>query len=86
MPKKKKKKISTGPIYVSPDGGHTIYQQMKNGSKKLIQEDDHAKALKELQEDSEMFGLEAYKLRRKYPTLKKAYDNYKTIWHMVNDE
>lgn len=86
MPKKKKKKISTGPIYVSPDGGHTIYQQMKNGSKKLIQEDDHAKAMKELQEDSEMFGFEAYKLRRKYPTLKKAYDNYKTIWHMVNDE
>ena len=41
--------------------------------------------LNELQQDSDMFGFEAYELRRKYPTLKKAYDNYKAIWHLVND-
>jgi hypothetical protein len=84
--KRKKRKSNSGPIFVSPDGGHTVYEQMKNGEKRLVEEDDHARALRELQEDSEMFGFEAYELRKKYPTLQKAYDNYKTIWHMVNDE
>ena len=59
---------------------------MRNGRRKLVDEDDHARALRELQEDSDMWGFEAYCLRKKYPTLKKAYDNYKTIWHLVNNE
>ena len=34
-----------------------------------------------------MVGAEAIaKLRRKYPTLQKAWDKYLTIWHLINDE
>ncbi len=84
--KRTKKASRRGAIYVSPDGGHTVYQQMANGRRKLIEEDSHARMLNELQQDSDMFGFEAYILRKKYPTLKKAYDNYKTIWHLVNDD
>jgi hypothetical protein len=84
--KRSKKTSRRGAIYVSPDGGHTVYQQMANGRRKLIEEDSHARMINELQEDSDMFGFEAYVLRKKYPTLQKAYDNYKTIWHLVNDD
>ena len=90
MDKKKNKRTKTksrrGAIYVSPDGGHTVYQQMANGRRKLIEEDSHARMLNELQQDSDMFGFEAYILRKKYPTLKKAYDQYKTIYKLVCDE
>lgn len=89
MAKKKKvkqKRMSTGPIFVSPDGGHTVYQQMKNGRRKLVEEDNHARALRELQQDSEMWGFEAYALRQKYPTLQKAYDQYKTVYKLINNE
>ena len=82
--KRTKKASRRGAIYVSPDGGHTVYQQMANGRRKLIEEDSHARMLNELQQDSDMFGFEAYALRRKYPTLQKAYDQYKTVWHMIN--
>ena len=82
--KRTKKTSRRGAIYVSPDGGHTVYQQMANGRRKLIEEDSHARMLNELQQDSDMFGFEAYALRRKYPTLQKAYDQYKTVWHMIN--
>ena len=83
--KRTKKASRRGAIYVSPDGGHTVYQQMANGRRKLIEEDSHARMLNELQQDSDMFGFEAYALRRKYPTLQKAYDQYKTIYKLVCD-
>ena len=84
--KRTKKASRRGAIYVSPDGGHTVYEQNRDGSRgRLVEEDSHARMLNELQQDSDMFGFEAYALRRKYPTLKKAYDNYKAIWHLVND-
>ena len=90
MAKKKnrrtKKTSRRGTIYVSPDGGHTVYEQNRDGSRgRLVQEDSHARMLNELEQDSDMFGFEAYALRKKYPTLKKAYNNYKTIWHLVNN-
>ena len=84
--KRTKKTSRRGIIYVSPDGGHTVYEQNRDGSRgRLVEEDSHARMLNELQQDSDMFGFEAYALRQKYPTLKKAYDNYKTIWHLIND-
>jgi hypothetical protein len=92
MARKKTKRISRkrrsvgGPIFVSPDGGHTVYQQMRNGRRKLLEEDDHARALRELQQDSDMWGFEAYALRKKYPTLQKAYEQYKTIYKLVSDQ
>ena len=36
-------------------------------------------------EEAEMVGVEAIELRRKYPTLKKAWDQYRVIWRLVND-
>lgn len=91
MARKKTKRIrrkrrTVGPIYVSPDGGHTVYQQMANGTKKLISEDSYAEMMRTLHDDSDMFGSEAYKLRRKYPALQKAYDQYKTLYKLVVDE
>ena len=52
---------------------------------RLVEEDDHARMPNHLQEDSDMWGVEAYELRRKYPTLQKAYDQYKTIYKLVCD-
>jgi len=34
--------------------------------------------------EAEMVGAEAIALRRKYPTLQKAWDKYLTIWHLIN--
>ena len=84
--KNRNKRLNTGPIYVSPDGGHTVYQQMANGRRKLIEEDGHAKMLRHLREDADMWGIEAYALRMKYPALQKAYQQYKTIYKLVCDE
>jgi hypothetical protein len=30
-----------------------------------------------------MIGVDAIKLRRKYPALQKAWNQYKTIWKLV---
>jgi hypothetical protein len=84
--KKRKSKRSSGPIYVSPDGGHTVYQQMANGKRKLIHEDNTAIMNRDMAEDQEMWGEDAYRLRAKYPALKKAYDQYKTIYKLVSDQ
>ena len=35
-------------------------------------------------EEAEMVGAEAIALRRKYPTLQKAWDKYLTVWHLIN--
>jgi hypothetical protein len=88
MAKKKnrrtKKASRRGPIYVSPDGGHTVYEQNRDGSRgRLVEEDSHARMLNELRRDSDMFGFEAYEARKKYPALKKAYDQYRTIWQLT---
>ena len=85
--KRSKKTSRRGTIYVSPDGGHTVYEQNRDGTRGvLVLEDDHAKVIKQLSEDSDMFGFEAYELRKKYPTLQKAYEQYKTIYKLVCDE
>ena len=36
-------------------------------------------------EEAEMVGVEAIELRRKYPTLRKAWDQYRVIWRLVSD-
>jgi hypothetical protein len=86
---KRKKKISRKiiqlPIYTSPDGGETVYQELPNGQKKLIERSQKAIDQEVAYEELEMVGIEAIKLRRKYPTLQKAWDEYRTVWHLINE-
>jgi len=86
MPKRKQtKKITAGPIFVSPDGGETVYQQLPNGNRVLLEQSQKAKDEETAYDEAEMVGVEAIELRRKYPTLKKAWDQYRVIWRLVND-
>ena len=74
-------------IYISPDGGETVYVQKKRGTRgKLVSQSQYAKDIEKEMDEAEMVGREAIKLRRKYPTLQKAWDRYKTIWHIVNED
>ena len=85
MKTKKKKKIKAGPIFVSPDGGETVYQQLPNGNRVLMEQSQKAKDEETAYYEAEMVGVEAIELRRKYPTLKKAWDQYRVIWRLVSD-
>ena len=81
MPKKKTKR---GSIFVSPDGGETVYEQLPNGERILVEQSQRAKDEETAYEEAEMVGAEAIELRRKYPTLQKAWDKYRTVWHLIN--
>jgi len=84
---KRKKKISRKiipmPIYVSPDGGETVYEQLPNGDRKLVEQSQRARDNEQAFEELDMVGTEAIELRRKHPALKKAWDQYRTIWHLI---
>tara|TARA_Y100000593_G_C4143366_1_gene253398 strand:+ start:168 stop:413 length:246 start_codon:yes stop_codon:yes gene_type:complete len=74
-------------IYVSPDGGETVYVQKKDGTRgRMVSQSQAAKDEELMCEESDMVGIEAIKLRRKYPALQKAWKEYKTIWHLVNED
>ena len=76
-----------GLIFVSPDGGETVYIQKKNGNRgKIVSQTQLAKDIEIGYTENEMTGADAVKLRRKYPTLQKAWNRYKTIWHLVDEE
>ena len=86
MPKRKQtKKIKAGPIFVSPDGGETVYQQLPDGNRVLVEQSQKAKDEETAYDEAEMVGVEAIELRRKYPTLKKAWDRYRVVWRLVSD-
>ena len=78
------KKKSTDPIFVSPDGGETVYQQLPDGTRVLVEQSQKAKDEERAYKEAEMVGAEAIALRRKYPTLQKAWDKYLTVWHLIN--
>ena len=80
MPRTNKK----NPIYVSPDGGETVYEQLPNGDRILVEQSQRAKDEENAYKEAEMVGAEAIALRRKYPTLQKAWDRYHTVWHLIN--
>ena len=86
---KRKKKISRKiipmPIYVSPDGGETVYEQLPNGDRKLVEQSQRARDNEQAFEELDMVGTEAIELRRKHPALQKAWDQYRTIWHLINE-
>lgn len=83
--KKVARKIIPMPIYTSPDGGETVYEQLPNGERKLVEQSQKAKDQQMAYEELEMVGTEAIELRRKYPTLQKAWDKYRTVWHIINE-
>jgi len=80
----KKRKKSTSGIFVSPDGGETVYEQLPNGERVLVEQSQQAKDEEQAQDQMEMVDADAIKLRRKYPTLKKAWEQYCTVWHLIN--
>ena len=80
----RKQKKSRHSIYVSPDGGETVYEQLPNGDRVLVEQSQQAKDEEQAYEEAEMVNAEAIALRRKYPSLKKAWDRYRTVWHLIN--
>ena len=83
--KKVSRKIISMPIYTSPDGGETVYEQLPNGERKLVEQSQKAMDQQLAYEELEMVGTEAIELRRKYPTLQKAWDKYRTVWHLIKE-
>ena len=79
------RKKNNNHIYVSPDGGETVYEQLPNGDKILVEQSQIAKDNTQAYDEQEMVGLEAIKLRRKFPALQKAWDKYRTVWHLINE-
>ena len=80
MPKKARR---INPIYVSPDGGETVYEQLPSGERRLIEKSQKAIDEEQAMDDMELVDVNAIKLRRKYPSLKKAWDQYRTVWHLI---
>ena len=78
------KRKTEGPIYVSPDGGETVYEQLPNGDRILVEQSQRAKDEEMAYQEQEMVGADAIEQRRKYPTLQKAWDKYRTVWHLIN--
>ena len=81
MPRKARR---INPIYVSPDGGETVYEQLPNGDRILVEQSQRAKDEETAYEEAEMAGADAIEIRRKYPALQKAWDKYRTVWHLIN--
>ena len=92
MPKKKRKLkrprlYNEGKIYISPDGGETVYEQKRDGTRgPLVSKSTLAQDVELAQSEIEMHGVYAVQLRKKYPALKKAWDKYKLIWNMVHND
>ena len=83
MPRKARR---INPIYISPDGGETVYEQLPNGDRILVEQSQAAKDEETAYEEADMVGVEAIALRRKFPTLKKAWDQYRTVWHLIAEK
>ena len=73
-------------IFISPDGGETVYVQKKNGERgRLVSQSQSAKDVEIAYGEQDMIGEDAVKIRRENPTLQNAWDRYVTIWHLIND-
>ena len=80
----KKKRITHGSIFTSPDGGETVYEQLPNGDRVLVEKSQKAMDEEQAYLEAEMVGAEAIELRREYPSLQKAWNKYRTVWHLIN--
>ena len=63
----------------------TVYQQLPNGEKILVEQTQKAKDNEQAFTEIDMVGTEAIQLRRKYPALQKAWDRYLTVWHLIHE-
>ena len=73
-------------IFVSPDGGETVYVQKKDGTRgRMVSQSQYAKDIEVAYNEQDMIGENAVKLRRQNPTLQKAWNRYITIWHLINE-
>ena len=73
-------------IFVSPDGGETVYVQKRNGERgRMVSQSQSAKDVEIAYDEQDMIGEDAVKIRRENPTLQNAWDRYVTIWHLIND-
>ena len=86
MRKTKELKKRPGEIFVSPDGGETVYVQKKDGTRgRMVSQSQYAKDVEVAYNEQDMIGENAVKLRRQNPTLQKAWNRYITIWHLINE-
>tara|TARA_X000001382_G_scaffold54210_1_gene36938 strand:- start:211 stop:477 length:267 start_codon:yes stop_codon:yes gene_type:complete len=84
MKRKIKLKKQRNEIYISPDGGETVYVQKKDGTRgRLVSKTQYAKDIDTVSDEYEMVDEYAVKMRRKYPALGKAWKHYKTVWHLI---
>ena len=84
MKTKKKLNKNREEIFVSPDGGETVYVQKKDGTRgRMVSQTTYAKDMETFRDEYEMVDEEAVKMRRKYPALGKAWKHYKTVWHLI---
>jgi hypothetical protein len=82
----KKLKKRSSEIFISPDGGETVYVQKENGERgRLVSQSQSAKDIETAYDEQDMIGEDAVKIRRENPTLQNAWDRYVTIWHLIND-
>jgi hypothetical protein len=76
-----------GPIFVSPDGGETVYEQKRSGGwGRCVYQSEQSKLMDQAQAEMSMMGTEAIRMRQKYPALQKAWDQYKIIWNVTAKE
>ena len=80
---KKYKVEQSGPIFCSPDNGQTVYRQLKNGNKVMVYEEPHMKYHRQAERESYLSDAQACHIRDKYPALKDAWQQYKTIWELT---
>ena len=86
MEKIKKLKKRRGEVFISPDGGETVYVQKKDGTRgRMVSQSQYAKDIEVAYNEQDMIGENAVKLRRQNPTLQKAWNRYITIWHLINE-
>jgi len=86
MKRIKKLKKHRGEIFISPDGGETVYVQKKDGTRgRMVSQSQYAKDVEIAYNEQDMIGENAVKLRRQNPTLQKAWNRYITIWHLINE-
>jgi hypothetical protein len=82
--KRVRKQVSSGTIFVSPDGGETVYEQKRGGGwGRCVYQSEQSKLMDQAQAEMSMMGTEAIRMRRKYPALQKAWDQYKLLWNVI---